>query len=96
METVSPKNLELAAIEIEKAVSTYIGNEAKACAERFGIKVALDLELTVATLYMGRVIATQHIRSGEALKPLVQRMLDATNHHMEVVLNKFKNKPEGV
>lgn len=76
------------AVEIEKLVKTYVGNETKEMAKRYGVALANELEFTVACMFMGRVIAQQHIFTGEKLESLFSRSIEATNHHASVMISK--------
>lgn len=75
-----PFDLELATIEIEKIVNTYVNNESRALRVMHGDLLANELELSVASLFLARIIAKQNILSGENITSLRNRAIESCNN----------------
>jgi hypothetical protein len=83
-----PFDMELACIEIEKIVSTYVTNESRALRVAHGDILANELEITVACQFLARVIAWQHVLTGESLTSLRQRAQESCNYATKIFIEK--------
>lgn len=87
-------DLKVATVEIEKLVHTYVGNEASELRKMHGDLLANELELTVASLFLARIIAKQHMLSGEGLASLRNRAIESCEYATRVFINKSMSKLE--
>lgn len=81
-------DLELATIEIEKLVNTYVTNESTALRVLHGDLLANELEITVASLFLARVIVRQNVLSGESISSLRSRAIESCNYATKVFIEK--------
>lgn len=84
---MSQFDLELATIEIEKLVATYVGNESAALRKLHGNLLANELELTVSALFMARILARQHMLTGENLAKLKIRVMESCENATRNFIN---------
>jgi len=89
MEQLSEKQMKEIAILVEKEMAVYVKNEVAEMRKRTNDILANELEMTVAAMFLGRVIGRQHVETGEPLNKIHARCIENVHLHTDALMRKY-------